>query len=361
MKFRAVTLFAVIAFFAALECAVFVSDASAGGIQIPVGLQLPGLQNLGIEILMKQLTDSLDVGNAVTDKNPLEDKPPYQGDHFGLGGNNLIEGAIAGMKFSYEDMNSLLTFGFDIIAKYLGYKIKEEDKPFVQQAVKKIMAVDLDDNRAGKFTWAAENQIFECIDAFFAPRSRTYSTRTPIERRKIFNIISDGPIYPSGTPVVPRYANDIRPLVNFPAGHPYAGYSIYFSSKPRFMWFLRNAIRNNKESIEAGLRKDEAAMAVAGPLGNNMTPEKLAGVIEKLRTLNEMMKLIRGNTKSQKNVLKENYFESNDVAKNPKFSETKRENAGEMLGRLKSSGYSVPPESATQYNKIWQNLSVPGK
>ena len=366
----------------AMACAIaiFISSflcpapCAAGGFNLPNIPNLPGLPNipnlpnlpnlgdLGLgnflsdPALIRGFVMKIDVGNAVTKQSRLEKTPPYRNDDFGLMIENdllepIAEDLIKTTKFEYKNMKGLLSLAFEVAAKYLGYKIKNEDEAYLSETVKRILAISIDESKLDNgspvtpdsYTLNVENQIFECFDSFFGPRSDVYLKRSAIERRQMFNVIADDPIYPNNTS-----GAKITFAGKFPEGHPYSGYSIYKCAKPRFLWYVRYSIKNNVSVFKEGLAKEDAAIG---------KPKKDdGGAISDMKTMGEMFKVLRTQGKGQK-ILKESVFEQADISGNEGFANLKKTNTGDMLNEMKMSGYTINRESSAIYNKLWENFS----
>ncbi len=289
-------------------------------------------------------------------------EPPSRIEDFKLGPQSaLLVPVVTATKFKYGEIQVIIRLFFGAVAQAIGYTIKKEDEPHIYEAGKKMIASEIDEALSMKYTWNGENQIFETIDSFFAARSERYSKKSTIDRRKLFNIVSEGPIYKTGTPVslTPAAAaqgNSVTPLGSaFPPGHPYAGYTIYMSG-PRGVWYFRDAVRRNITAINAALQNEDAELN-AGK-GGKVSPDKVVAKAADIKTLSEMMKLLRLNGAAEAKLADDKYFEASDISNDNSF-DSLTQNSGDIVNSLKMSGYSVPAENIELYKKLWTIYSTP--
>lgn len=292
-------------------------------------------------------------------------EPPSRVEDFRLGPNSaLIEPIITAKKFKYSEIQIIIRLFFSAVASAIGYNIKKDDEPYIYDAGKKMIAGEIDEALSGKYTWNGENQIFEAIDSFFAARSENYSKKSAVDRRKLFNLISEGPIYKTGTPVsltsgASAKGYTVTPLASspFPAGHPYAGYNIYMCG-PRGVWYFRDAVRRNIDQIKASIMQEDAELKAEK--GGKVSPEKVVEKAAEIKTLAEMVKLLRVNGVADPKLADDKYFETNDIASDVNYNSL-TQNTGDMVNTLKMSGYSVPVEKIDLYKKLWTIYSMPEK
>jgi len=289
-------------------------------------------------------------------------EPPSRVDDFKLGVQSaLFVPIVTATKFKYSEIQVIVRLFFGAVAAAIGYQIKKEDEPHIYEAGKKMVASEIDEALSLKYTWNGENQIFETIDSFFAARSERYSKKSAVDRRKLFNIISEGPIYKTGTPVslTPAAAaqgNSVTPLGSaFPPGHPYAGYTIY-TCGPRGVWYFRDAVRRNITAINAALQNEDAQLD-AGK-GGKVSPDKVVAKAAGIKTLAEMMKLLRLNGAAEAKLAFDKHFEASDISNDNSF-DSLTQNSGDIVNSLKMSGYSVPAENIDLYKKLWTIYSTP--
>lgn len=291
-------------------------------------------------------------------------EPPSKVDDFKLGPKTeLIEPIILNTKFKYRETQMLIRLFIGAVAEAIGYQIKAADEPYIYDVGKKIIAKEIDEALAMKYSWEGENQIFEAIDSFFAARSERFSKKSPVDRRKLFNLVCEGPIYRTGTPVsiTPAAAAKgytVTPLAAspFPPGHPYAGYNIYMCGT-RGVWYFRNAVRRNIDAIKADLLKEDAQLDAASAIGK-VAADKVVEKAADIKTLSEMFKLLRYNGLAEAKLADEKHYEASDIAFDPGFDSLTR-NTGDMLNSLKMSGFSVPGDKIDTYKKLWQVYSTP--
>lgn len=324
------------------------SPALAGGVQIMGGGLTP-------EIIGKIMFST-----KVDER--LCTEPPSKIEDFRLGPNTaLIEPVVLATKFKYAEVQVIIRLFFGAVAAAIGYQIKKDDEPYIYDVGKKIIAAEIDEALAMKYTWNGENQIFEAIDSFFAARSERYSKKSAVDRRKLFNLVSEGPIYKTGTPVALLPAAAARGFTitvlptPFPAGHPYSGYDIYMCG-PRGVWYFRDAVRRNIDSIKADLLKEDAELSAAE--GGRVSPDKVVAKSAELKTLAEVFKFLRANGQPEPKLADEKRFETSDIAAEREF-ESLKQNTGDLINTLKMSGYSVTADRIELYKKLWQTYSKP--
>jgi hypothetical protein len=291
-------------------------------------------------------------------------EPPSKVDDFKLGPKTqLIEPIVLNTKFKYREVQMLIRLFIGAVAEAIGYQIKAADEPYIYDVGKKIIAKEIDEAQAMKYTWEGENQIFEAIDSFFAARSDKFSKKSQVDRRKLFNLVCEGPIYRTGTPVsiTPAAAAKgytVTPLAAspFPPGHPYAGYNIYMCGT-RGVWYFRNAVRRNIDAIKTDLLKEDAQLNAATGIGK-VAADKVVEKAADIKTLSEMFKLLRYNGLAEAKFADEKHYEASDIALDPGFNSLMR-NTGDMINALKMSGFSVPGDKIDTYKKLWQVYSTP--
>lgn len=291
-------------------------------------------------------------------------EPPSRVDDFKLGPKTqLIEPIVLNTKFKYREVQMLIRLFIGAVAEAIDYKIKAADEPYIYDVGKKIIAKEIDEAQAMKYTWEGENQIFEAIDSFFAARSDKFSKKSQVDRRKLFNLVCEGPIYKTGTVVsitpaaaAKGYTVTPLPVSPFPPGHPYAGYNIYMCGT-RGIWYFRNAVRRNLDAIKADLLKEDAELNASAGIGK-VAADKVVEKAADIKTLSEMFKLLRYNGLADAKITDEKHYEASDIALDPGFNSLTR-NTGDMINALKMSGFSVPGDKIDTYKKLWQVYSTP--